>query len=357
MDLELDSYLLNYPNGDKMTLIEYATSKNASNFVCGLGSICNAGQMCYPVPDNDWYILFALQQWNSMNNILYMSIGYAISIVQAADLSGAIHAKQSLGVSAGMMEVSGTLAMDIMIMLGSETGPIGWALNVLNFGLTGGFGFWAYFQKVPKGPIIEGFGIWTDVVFHLATVEQEAHKRLSEGIKKAINAPISSPDGIYGVLKGGTYLSPAKVLPIPEIADKFRNVTMAMAMNLVLRGMNCYITIGADKCTDKGKDGAWPQADRLSYCPNRGGPMHNIVRAVDKLSVNGIPNAKVIDEIFGFSTKMIIDVSLDCQKKHKDWNYNPYTNGKFPKSQQDECVFNVPVCDCRDEDLRLISGS
>ncbi|OAV95610.1 hypothetical protein PTTG_06276 [Puccinia triticina 1-1 BBBD Race 1] len=237
MDLELDSYLLNYPNGDKMTLIDYATSKNASNFVCGLGSICNAGQMCYPVPDNDWYILFALQQWNSMNNILYMSIGYAISIVQAADLSGAIHAKQSLGVSAGMMEVSGTLAMDIMIMLGSETGPIGWALNVLNFGLTGGFGFWAYFQKVPKGPIIEGFGIWTDVVFHLATVEQEAHKRLSEGIKKAINSPISSPDGIYGVLKGGTYLSPAKVLPIPEIADKFRNVTMAMAMNLVLRGM------------------------------------------------------------------------------------------------------------------------
>ncbi|OAV95609.1 hypothetical protein PTTG_26607 [Puccinia triticina 1-1 BBBD Race 1] len=78
--------------------------------------------------------------------------------------------------------------------------------------------------------------------------------------------------------------------------------------------------------------------------------MYNIIRAVGKLSKNEIPNAKVIDEIFGFSTKMIIDVSLDCQKKHKDWNYNPYTNGKFPKSQQDECVFNVPVCDCRDED-------
>jgi hypothetical protein len=71
----------------------------------------------------------------------------------------------------------------------------------------------------------------------LANVQREAHNVLSEAVKKVINSPISSKDGIYGVLKGGAFMSPAKVLSIPEVADQLRKVTMAMSMNLVLRAM------------------------------------------------------------------------------------------------------------------------
>ncbi|EHS62525.1 uncharacterized protein PGTG_20645 [Puccinia graminis f. sp. tritici CRL 75-36-700-3] len=363
-ELGLDDYLKNYPNGDKIHLADYVGSKNASNFVCGIGSICDAGQMCYPVTDQDWYILFALQQWNSISNMAFAAIGYAINIVQATvnslistmfpavDISGATHGKQSLAISATMMEVSGTLMMDVMMLMGAETGPVGWVLNVLNFAMAGGMAIWAFKRKVPKGPIVEGFGVWTDVVFQLAALEENAQNVISDAVKKVINSPISSDDGIYGVLKGGAFLNPTKMLVIPEVADHLRKVTMAMSMNLVLRSMNSYITIGADVCTDKGENGAWPQKDRLSYCPEHGGPMYNIIRAVGDKSVNAIPNANVVNEIFEFSTKMIIEVSVNCQQKHNEFGHNPYTKGNFPKSETDECVFNVPVCDCRSGDIR-----
>ncbi|KNZ55074.1 hypothetical protein VP01_2773g3 [Puccinia sorghi] len=357
--LELDSYLQNYPNGQKLTLADYVASKNASNFICGIGSICDAGQMCYPVTDQDWYILFALQQWNSINNMLFMAIGYAISIVQgpqasvnslistfpscflifrfpALDTSGIIQRKQSLALDGAFTEISGTLIMDTMILVASATGPIGWAFNVINFGMAAGFAAWAYQTKTPEGPLEDGFSVvsrfrWTQIVYYLSSVQDNAQALVSEAVTKAIKAPISSKDGIYGVLKAGAYLSPAKMLPIPEVADRLRQVTLAMCVNLVLRSMNAFITVGADvrsyMCTDKGPNGAWPQKDRLSYCPRQGGPMYNIVRAVGDKTENNIPNAKVLNEIFGFSTKVIIDVSLNCQAKYHDFNHNPYKKG------------------------------
>ncbi|KAA1113913.1 hypothetical protein PGTUg99_015644 [Puccinia graminis f. sp. tritici] len=252
-----------------------------------------------------------------------------------------------MAISASMMEVSGTLAMDLMMIMGAATGPVGWTLNVLNFAAAAGFAIYAFKQKVPKGPIMEGFGVWTDVVFHLANVERDAHDALSNAVKKVINSPISSKDGIYGVLKGGTFMNTAKLKPIPEVADQLRKVTMAMSMNLVLRDMNAYIAVGADDCYDKGPNGAWPQKDLLSYCPKQGGPMYNIIRAVGEKSENNIPNANVINDIFGFPTQLIVDVSVDCQQRHGGFNHNPYVNGKFPKSEHDECVFNLPVCDAR----------
>jgi len=320
--------------------------------------------MCYPVTDQDWYILFALQQWNSINNMLFMAIGYAISIVQASvnslistmfpavDTSGIIQSKQFFGLSGAFTEITGTLMMDTMILVESATGPVGWALNVINFGVAAGFAGEAYHLKTPNGPLKDGFSVWTQLVYHLSTIQDNAQTLVSEAVKKAIKAPISSKDGIYGVLKGGAYLSPAKMLPIPEVADRLRQVTLALCINLVLRSMNTFIAVGADVCTDKGPNGAWPQKDRLSYCPHQGGPMYNIVRAAGEKTENSIPNANVLNEIFGFSTKVIIDVSLNCQAKFHDFNHNPYTKGKFPKTIQDDCVFNIPVCDCRSGDVR-----
>jgi hypothetical protein len=55
--------------------------------------------------------------------------------------------------------------------------------------------------------------------------------------------------------------------------------------------------------------------------------MYNIIRADGDKSVNAIPNANVINEIFEFSTKMIVEVSWNCQQKHNEFGHNPYTTG------------------------------
>ncbi|KAH9807545.1 hypothetical protein DFH28DRAFT_914665 [Melampsora americana] len=80
--LKIDDYLKNYPGGKTMKLIDYATAKNASNFVCGIGEKCNIGQPCFPLGGVDWYVLFAVQAWNTYMNNFYLAVGYAMSMVQ-----------------------------------------------------------------------------------------------------------------------------------------------------------------------------------------------------------------------------------------------------------------------------------
>jgi hypothetical protein len=111
--LKLNDYLSKYPGGDKLNLQvchfhlfeiwlarfayyqstllswsifpesqDYATKVNITNFSCGVGAACNVGQPCYPLETVDWYILFAVQQWNSYLNIYYEAVGYGIAIVE-----------------------------------------------------------------------------------------------------------------------------------------------------------------------------------------------------------------------------------------------------------------------------------
>jgi hypothetical protein len=83
-------------------------------------------------------------------------------------------------------------------------------------------------------------------------LEQTAQTVISDAVKKVVRSPISSKDGLYGVLKGGAYLNPAKMLPIPDVADHLRKVTLAMCTNLVLRSLvNMWHSILCEHITRK----------------------------------------------------------------------------------------------------------
>ncbi|PLW40379.1 hypothetical protein PCASD_07320 [Puccinia coronata f. sp. avenae] len=82
--LGIDEYLAHYPNGDKLTLQEFAAELNVPNFYCGVGMQCSAGQLCSPAVGINWMILYAIQQWNSFMNSLYNAIEYAVTLVKDA---------------------------------------------------------------------------------------------------------------------------------------------------------------------------------------------------------------------------------------------------------------------------------
>lgn len=52
-----------------------------------------------------------------------------------------------------------------------------------------------------------------------------------------MNAGISTDDGLYGTMKDGGFMTPAKVLTIPEIEDNIRNVSLALSLNLILHSL------------------------------------------------------------------------------------------------------------------------
>jgi len=363
--LKLNDHLKNYPGGDKMSLVEYATKLNMTNFVCGIGGACNSGQPCYPLETVDWYILFAVQQWNSYMNIYYEAVGYGIAIVQssinaliaslfpATDTTAIQNLKANLGIQASLSQVTGTVMMDVMLAFGSTTGPIFAFFDVLNFVLTAAQGYAAFFIKEPPAPLQDGFYQWSNVAYYLSQYEEVIHQHLAEEGKKRIAAGISTDQGIYGVVKDGFFIEPANFPSLPDIEEHIRNITLALGVNMLLHSINAFITVGSDPCNDKGKNGAWPEGSRLSWCDKPDGTMHNIVIAKDDKTHNDINNANVIYDYFGISTELIVTSSIKCQNFNKGWNYVPWAQdvGALPKAPDSDCVFNLPVCYTQDEKI------
>ncbi|KAA1116834.1 hypothetical protein PGTUg99_024678 [Puccinia graminis f. sp. tritici] len=79
--LDLDNYLKSFPDGERLSLELFAEKAGATNFECGIGKICDANQICFPVRGRDWYILVAAQNWNSFSNEMYRAMTFALSIV------------------------------------------------------------------------------------------------------------------------------------------------------------------------------------------------------------------------------------------------------------------------------------
>ncbi|KAH9464712.1 hypothetical protein H4Q26_016837 [Puccinia striiformis f. sp. tritici PST-130] len=364
--LKLNDHLKQYPGGDKMTLVEYATKLNMTNFVCGVGGACNAGQPCYPLETVDWYILFAVQQWNSYMNVYYEAVGYGIAIVQssinaliaslfpATDTTAIRNVKANLGIQAAFSQVTGTVMMDVMLAFGSTTGPWFAFFDVLNFLMVAAQGAAAFAIQEPPAPLQDGFYQWSNVAYYLSQYEEVIHKQLSEEGKKRIAAGISTDQGIFGVVKDGNFMEPANFPSLPDMEEQIRNITLALGVNMLLHSINAFITVGSDACNDKGRNGAWPEGDRLSWCDKPGGTMHNIVIAKNDKTHNEINNANVIFDFFGISTELIVTSSIKCQNFNKGWNYIPWAQdkGALPKTADSDCVFNLPVCYTQEKKIR-----
>ncbi|KAG0142469.1 hypothetical protein CROQUDRAFT_97472 [Cronartium quercuum f. sp. fusiforme G11] len=83
--LNIDDYIRNFKGGQQIGLEDFTFLNQVSNFVCGLGENCLAGQQCSPFQSQLWFVLYALQEWNLYVNSLYEAVTAAIT--QVRDIS------------------------------------------------------------------------------------------------------------------------------------------------------------------------------------------------------------------------------------------------------------------------------
>ncbi|KAI8455918.1 hypothetical protein BY996DRAFT_6430933 [Phakopsora pachyrhizi] len=343
-----------------MGVTDFAASLNVSNFICGIGGNCHAGQPCYPLGTLDWYILFAIQQWNTHLNIYYDAVEYSISMVQtsmnaliaslfpASDTTAIRNMKSDMGIQASLTLVTGTVLMDVMMFFGLAGGAWSVFFNQLNFWMGAGMGYLAFSIKEPPGPLKDGFD---QATFYLTNYKEAIQQKVSDESKKRLAAGISTKEGIYEILKGGEYFEPAKTAPLPQIEASLKKITLALSINMLLNQINAFITVGQNKksCRDKGKNGAWGSPHTLSWCDHYGGT--KVVK-----TFNEINNANSIEESFDFSTETIVKSSMACQALNKGYRYTPWDKdqGELPKKADDVCVFNLPVCYLKDRVAKKI---
>ncbi|KAG0151151.1 hypothetical protein CROQUDRAFT_719923 [Cronartium quercuum f. sp. fusiforme G11] len=351
---DLDNYLHSYPNGNSVSLQDYAFSHHAQNFICGIGEGCHAGQLCNPVTAPDWYVLYAAQEWNSLQNSIYTAIGFAVSMVQATaaalvtDLFEPEHRSilfhlQDLFVLLSGVAFAVALAA-LLLTPGSGLVIASTVAGALFAGTSSalmGVNLIRSWDTVP-----DGFTRWSNYDYYLSQWQSKVQDQLSNSTSAILQAGISTDEGIYGALKGGAFLSDIQIRSTSEVEDEIKQTSTARILADILRAQGAYVTYNTGTCHGKGPGGAWAGDNVLSYCKD--GVMMNIVKAKKNKTGNKWYNANLIAKKYGFTTEYLVTQSWECQKKYKGFNYDPYRNGSLPLDINSECIINFAVCDLTD---------
>lgn len=361
MQLGIDNYLSSFPNGTSLDLQQFATQVGASNFICGIGETCQAGQLCYPVQSPGWEILFAAQEWNNFQNKFYQATTSAIESVTAiaSSLVADLYDPKdhgSLWKFLSNMDGSDGLIYALLASLVVTTldfilfpfAIISLLVVLPTLGIVSGVSAMMALKAQSRGnTVMEQFSIYA---YHLDRWLKKAQKSISDDTNRVVYSGVSSPQGISSVLKNGTFFHARPSVDEVELASNLRNTTTVRILTDILRSQNAFVTIESDKCSYRGAYETSKDDDLLSYCsPN--GTLFNIIRARQKKVHTHWVNADLVSKKYGITVEYLVNQSYFCQLNHGSANFDPYRAGIFPANSSAECLSNLPVCDFRDPDI------
>ncbi|KAG0145588.1 hypothetical protein CROQUDRAFT_45594 [Cronartium quercuum f. sp. fusiforme G11] len=358
-ELKLDEYLRTYPFGESLPLEAYAEKVGAMNFVCGIGKSCDASQICMPVSAPDWYILVAVQNWNSFSNMMYDATGFAISILQGL-VNSIVNdivphepdtlAIQStlLGLFAGLCgAIPGFVYPEALSFFGSTMWPF----------VQGGVGFmsgiaWTYHNLYASLPTDE-LSKTNDISYLLSKAQASTQTMLANTTETATKQGISSQSGLYGILKDGIFLNnhfSGSEMSEGEIQTAISRVARARLLAAIWKAKGYFVIRGSDPCTQDGPNGAFPQDDVMSHCDQEG-MMMQLVSSTDGKLIKKFQWAHLISAKYNLKIEYFLEHSWSCQQKYLKYAYDPYLNSFLPADPDAECIVSLAVCDMTRKDI------
>ncbi|KAH9466726.1 hypothetical protein MJO28_000680 [Puccinia striiformis f. sp. tritici] len=361
-EMGMNEFLRDYRNGENLNLLQLANQANLTNFDCGIEKLCYADQLCQPVRGKEWYILVAAQEWNTFMNAAYQSIGWAMTMMQGVAPSLVHDFYPDLPDTWSIIKAILTFACALAKVIPTEgllTYPK-WLYQLIQ----GEFGLFAGVSNlmddiIMKNPVNQ-HDKWTAFSYALSKSQDQAQMAIANLSQSVIEAGISTENGMYGVLKDGNFLMRSSKThkknheKLDNVAgNKESEMKVSVQLHLlaaIWEQQNYFITRGSDPCTGAGPDGAWGGDKVLSYC----GPdnvMMNIIQAKGKHAVNHVHNAKLVTEKYNFSVKFLTEAAWNCQKQSGKFEFDVW-NSTDPIKFDDQCSFNLPVCDLTRPDIR-----
>ncbi|KAH9455360.1 hypothetical protein Pst134EA_022830 [Puccinia striiformis f. sp. tritici] len=350
-DLNLDAYLENYTSGKTLSVVAFANQVNMTNFACGIGRFCDAGELCSSAKAPAWYILVGIQNWNDMMNSIYKSIAFAVGTVQEQAPSMVSDLSPPLSpFPIKVATIINIIAASVSVVPGFLLPGNGiWYYLVLQGALYTTFSEIGFYCSAVRPPpdVVSGYTKWTHYAWLLSLLQDRGQEMVANTTLSILQSGISTEKGIYGQLKNGTFLQPGAQASSVALQRSLEEIIKVQLLAAILRSQNVYITRGSDPCTKEGPNGAFLGPDTLSYC-GKDGVMMNIVQAHgSKTGMKFYGSSKIIDK-HKFSVGFLTESAWKCQSKYGQYDYNPYTNGTVPTDVNSDCLFNLPVCDCTD---------
>ncbi|KAA1115344.1 hypothetical protein PGT21_035407 [Puccinia graminis f. sp. tritici] len=368
-EMDMTFYLYNYPNGTELNLEQYAAQVGAVDFRCGIGKICNAGQLCETVFGRDWYALVAAQNWNNFVNVLYQATGDAFDTT--ADILPTMLVDLEKDPTRTPRHVTAWLSLasnwisSFPSSLFKSYGPIAgtiwswgqlsWLGLVMTLYQLGAFGWVETLMIYGNGE--DRFTRSSSISWVLGQAQHAVQGILANITHDVIQAGISTGKGLVSLNQDGIFLSEIPVVDRQTVQKEYERMLKLKTLVKVWREQNVFVIRGADPCTQEGPDGAFNDPNRLSYC-GKDSIMMSIVRG-DRNGDGFDPTifrAPLVEAKYGFTTEYLTTSSWECQKKYGAFEFDPHVCRNMTSihnlQMQDECSVNLPVCDCTRSDTQ-----
>ncbi|OAV97735.1 hypothetical protein PTTG_11792 [Puccinia triticina 1-1 BBBD Race 1] len=361
--LDMNSYLDNYPNGKDLNLEAYASRAGGLDFQCGIGRICNPGQLCESIYGQDWYALVAAQNWNNFVNMLYQAIGDACASDDdfendfnraprhftawsglISNWIGSFPASlfKSIGPIAGSIWGSwGTISWLGLAMISYQVTAMGWLETWV---IIGGEGETRFKRSA-------------SINLMLGEAQHTVQGIISNITQEVLEAGVSTKKGLAGLNRDGIFLSATPFTDRLTVQREYEKVLKLKTLVKIWRIQNVFIVRGADPCTQGGKNGAFDDPKRLSYC-GEDATMMSIVRAEGKGHEFDptIHHAFLVEAKYGFTTEYLTTASWECQQKYGAFDFEPQLCRNMTDIRNlhelEDCIVNLPVCDCTRPDIK-----
>ncbi|KAH9812413.1 hypothetical protein DFH28DRAFT_1084267 [Melampsora americana] len=380
--LSLDDFIRKFPNSQQISVQNFMASHGSNNFLCGIGEHCNAGQLCSPIVSVEaWMVGFAIQQYNNYMNNCFDAIGYSMSSTSSVVSSMVVDLFEDLGISKMLInfrsikhDVLSTALLafftGIAYTSGMYWGSVFGAIPLMGFF----FVITSTVDSFTQELVEQDFTTWSELSYQLTRIQEGLQTGLDQYLKTSLQTGMSSQTGILNVINGGIFVQEDSTPSPSELEKRMNRRLQAKMLNRIMRANNMYITRASDPCTFSGVAGARTGSNIMSYC-DKDGTLWEIVRAHGKKVKHEIHNADLISNRYGFSLETIVTTSWSCQTKYSEFehelfnstsftnqstsvtesdqldNLNPSTFNNF--TSLDECLFNLPVCDCASPEINL----
>ncbi|EHA46917.1 hypothetical protein MGG_08696 [Pyricularia oryzae 70-15] len=327
--------------GAKVTVKEnmvqgLAASLGAPNFFCGLDNFCNAGQPCSPVKLPDWYVLVAMQNWNSYMNSLNTAITFASSILSLT----------LPGISTDFIPTvvdNITPFKMIVSMIGSVISAVPIAGPVKD-GLGKASQAANSLLSLSKPPIpADKFLTWSNIAGSLGEAVKAYQSSLTGAFRTAINAPFEAPNGMGPLLLGGQFLGVSQNITQDDVQGPVIEALTRFAVSLALQSQKVFVMrmTGLAQCPPN-----FDTPDRLCQQDGDTFTTFSLSTANGETTKPATDFAQKMNDKYGLTKDVyLLGVAKCFDDNGQKQLAIPFDDGNpMPLDKNTPCLFNLLMC-------------
>ncbi|OAV97959.1 hypothetical protein PTTG_03185 [Puccinia triticina 1-1 BBBD Race 1] len=376
-EMKLDEYLKTYPNGDALSLSQYAEQlPHPFPLHCGIGKFkdCQIPSYASLQAGPDWWIVTSTINWNYYTNFLASTLAHSGKMAKDVvhhvlhDLVYEYNPETSLGV---MSEVDLIRTILYPIEHGgnrdhtvsNRTQTPDWmaAISPLATNTNPQLDLLQAHQDLrsPRNkrdltsssqmaqmnvPMIV-YNSSHPVETNLRQLSSQLEHMLAQSVENKAESPISLDTGIYSAIAGGRFVGPS--IQTPRLASNADDIMRLIGVSAVLNHQNSMIVIRKSSCSLYRKAMEQDAETRLQFCASDS-TLIEIVNVKENTIIKDIYNAHIIESKYGFKTSFLASEALRCQQANQETGHHQ-ERANEDGSAFDVCTFELPICNLQED--------